>query len=703
MKALWTLPMLAALMALPARAELVDQNGEGCRPPECGGGDFDFPDLPRDDDDDVAVKFGATMDQPLLVVRGDFDGDGLRDTVQGFPDASGGAGRVDVFWGTAGFKVAWPTVLSAVKDPLTHLASGHLGAALAVDDFNDDGFDDLAIGAPHTDLSSHTNAGNVVVIYGCGAPACQAVTSTGAGAAAVASALDPSLGPGALRIFPSPRVDFGRFGKSLAAGDFDNDGYDDLAIGAPGDTVRTATGAGSVTIIHGGPSGLDLNTRQLIHQDLLPAGASRAEADDHFGAALGAARLDPDDYEDLVVGVPDEDWGVEVNPGEVDVFWGGATGISASRYVSFRHKLAMAGANRSGDRLGYDLRALNPTFVFPGRVVFGLAEAALCSGSGGYLRVTELRSAAPVVHLHCAVDITHPASVQGDGALPEIPVKFIVIANIATSPRNPGRLPTAGWSGADPITGAAISGADYFRAQVDLLNQQVRAEDGNPVCDGKDCLRFTYRSHVYYSRSMFDRSGVNVCPMLHAISDPLHNIIGEDARAITDDCNGKTCPLGPDGSRFKQFSDFAEEAVDECSLLTDEDALNIIIYDVCGWTLGSLDCANSKGGRGRKNQSHPYAFLDYDRTLLPRNPATAAPQAAEEHEAGHAFGLNHACDPGSGNTTHIMQSASGCGVTGGNRNLGFASSARNDVNGTSVVEVDMLIQTAREHVKAWQR
>ena len=182
-------------------------------------------------------------------------------------------------------------------------------------------------------------------------------------------------------------VDFGRFGKSVAAGDFDGDGYDDLAIGAPGDTVDAKPGAGSVTIIYGSSTGLDLTTRQRIHQDLLPAGASPAEAGDHFGAALKAAKLNTDGYTDLVVGVPDEDYGVETSAGEVNVFWGARDRLSASRYVRFRHTSAMAGAGVGGDRLGYDLRAFNSVGALSGTIFVGLAEAASCGGRKGFLAV----------------------------------------------------------------------------------------------------------------------------------------------------------------------------------------------------------------------------------------------------------------------------------------------------------------------------
>ena len=43
---------------------------------------------------------------PVPVVHGDFDNDGYTDAAQGFPDASDGAGRVDVFWGNPAARVA---------------------------------------------------------------------------------------------------------------------------------------------------------------------------------------------------------------------------------------------------------------------------------------------------------------------------------------------------------------------------------------------------------------------------------------------------------------------------------------------------------------------------------------------------------------------------------------------------------------------
>ena len=664
-----------------------------------------------------------SMDQPLLVVTGDFDGDGLSDKVQGFPEASDAAGRVDVYWGAAAFKVAWPTVLSAIKSPRTRLASGRLGEALAVGDFNGDRLDDLAIGAPHADSTGgpilHTHSGSVVVIYGCSPPACQSVQSSGAGSPAGGSALDPTIAAGALRITASQAVSFGRFGKSLAAGDFDDDGYDDLAIGAPGDTVDGTLKAGSVTIIRGSSSGLDLADRTVLHQNDLPAGASPAEAEDHFGSALSAARLDLDDDDDLVVGVPDEDYGDEVSPGEVNVFWGGADGLTPSSYVSFRH------THRYGRR-GQKQRSpgIRSSSVRLHRRPDGQTHSRAGSSSASPRRrrakATTALSASPGLgprhpeaNLECSVDISATGSVAGDGALPEIPVNFIVIANWTTFPRNLLWQPTTTWTGPDPITGQQISGADFFKAEIDLLNQQLRADDGSPVCDGKDCLRLAYRSHTYYSSSMFETAGKNVCPKLHAIAEPLRNQIDESSLAITENCTATTCPRtsGAFSSRYAAFSDFANAAVDECSLLTDDEALNVIIYDVCGRKAGEdgkentddddFDCVDFRNGRARTNDGHPYMFLDYERALKPRTPATLDPSAAEEHEAGHAFGIHHACDPDGSANTHVMESSKDCNrpsTTPNPRNSGFATLPRNDDDGHVVLEVGKLVETAREHV-----
>jgi len=71
-----------------------------------------------------------------------------------------------------------------------------------------------------------------------------------------------------------------RFGPAVANGDFDGDGFADLAIGSPGEDLKTL-GAGAVAILYGGPAGVGTRRDRTIHE---PSSAQRHG--DHFGAAL---------------------------------------------------------------------------------------------------------------------------------------------------------------------------------------------------------------------------------------------------------------------------------------------------------------------------------------------------------------------------------------------------------------------------------
>lgn len=108
-------------------------------------------------------------------------------------------------------------------------------------DFNGDGYQDLAIGAQGGTVGGLRGAGYVTVLYGSKKgldPARgEVVTQAGDGVPD-----DPEEGDG--------------FGHSVAAGDFNGDGFADLAIGATGESIEGNSSPGSVTVLFGGTEGL---------------------------------------------------------------------------------------------------------------------------------------------------------------------------------------------------------------------------------------------------------------------------------------------------------------------------------------------------------------------------------------------------------------------------------------------------------------
>ena len=83
-----------------------------------------------------------------------------------------------------------------------------------------------------------------------------------------------------------------RFAASLAAADFDHDGFADLAAGAPFETVGTIPEAGAVSVLYGSAGGLSRAGGQLFTQNS-PGLGSSAEPLDNFGLTLTAGTMGP--------------------------------------------------------------------------------------------------------------------------------------------------------------------------------------------------------------------------------------------------------------------------------------------------------------------------------------------------------------------------------------------------------------------------
>ncbi len=114
-------------------------------------------------------------------------------------------------------------------------------------------------------------------------------------------------------------------GTSVAGrGDLNGDGYDDIAIGAPG-YDGAYTDGGAVHVYYGSAAGLSPSPSLTLD------GAVRSS--DAFGSTLEMrCDFDSDGYADLAVGAPhaDDDEGADDDVGTVFVYWGSSTGIDES-------------------------------------------------------------------------------------------------------------------------------------------------------------------------------------------------------------------------------------------------------------------------------------------------------------------------------------------------------------------------------------
>ncbi|MEO2019974.1 MAG: hypothetical protein ABGZ53_37040 [Fuerstiella sp.] len=179
-------------------------------------------------------------------------------------------------------------------------------------DFNGDGYDDLAIGAPQENIGLIANAGSVNVIYG---------TYTG-----LINSNNTIWHQDQSTIIGRAEAN-DRFGSALAAGDFNNDGFLDLAIGVPGEAIRDARNAGSVNVLYGSVNGIQSSNNQLFHQDS-PGIADIPERFDRFGAALTTGDFNNDGFQDLAIGVPGENLDSLSDAGAVQILFGAADGLT---------------------------------------------------------------------------------------------------------------------------------------------------------------------------------------------------------------------------------------------------------------------------------------------------------------------------------------------------------------------------------------
>ncbi len=265
------------------------------------------------DDEEANDRFGAAL------ATGDFDGDGWIDLAIGSPHedvAQFDDGAVTILHGSS-------SGLSAVEagfltDPFPSVEdSAQFGFALAAGNLDNDGDDELAVGAPKTNVIGFSDAGQVTVYFG--------------DQAGLSNLLVVSLFQGS-EIYGEPIEGWpgetNLFGNALACGNFNGDAFEDLVIAAPWDDEAGPALSGAVHVLHGSPTGPTGIDDQIWHGDSLGLPVT-ADAMSWFGHAVGAGDLDGDGIDDLAVGIPLQDGPSAPHAGGVVTMLGGAGGLTA--------------------------------------------------------------------------------------------------------------------------------------------------------------------------------------------------------------------------------------------------------------------------------------------------------------------------------------------------------------------------------------
>jgi hypothetical protein len=302
--------------------------------------------------------FGNTM------AVGNFNGDGYMDLAIGTP-YDNGWGSVTVLWGTSGGLVVTAhqyitqTLLSINGGDELSEAGDSFGGALCAGDFDGDGFDDLAISAQFEKFGSGVgaipNAGMMSVVYG--------------------SELGLDLERREFWHQDTPGLEGSveandTFGGACAAGDFNNDGRDDLAIGITGEN----TNAGEVQLLYGGSGGISTSGDKLLRQGETPVGQSviiglegtsmitdHAEPRDNerFGYVLAVGKFDGDAYDDLVIGVPFDEFAQGISliiAGGFHIAFGSSSGIAEANNLYFNEgTVGFPDSWEASDQLGISL------------------------------------------------------------------------------------------------------------------------------------------------------------------------------------------------------------------------------------------------------------------------------------------------------------------------------------------------------------
>lgn len=284
----------------------------------------------------------------------DFDGDGRSDLAVGVPGDNNGRGAVSVSYMANDFITDTVYLLRSLTVPGASAAGQRLGSSLACGDFDGDSYADLAIGIP----GENQDRGAIVVMYG---------SATG-----LFNKFGTYFNQNAIAGQSAEKGD--RFGEALAAGDFNGDGKEDLAIGVPGEDVASGQSspslplpkddikdAGMVHVLFGFSGGLMVPAQTFSP---VTPGACCVKGSAHYGAALAVGDFDEDGIADLAIGAPYSDVGTPKKTvraaGAVHLLRGQAlVGLALAGQAHFDQSVLGATTPRYSELFGFSLAVGN--------------------------------------------------------------------------------------------------------------------------------------------------------------------------------------------------------------------------------------------------------------------------------------------------------------------------------------------------------
>jgi D-alanyl-D-alanine carboxypeptidase len=244
---------------------------------------------------------------------GDFDGDGFEDLAAGAPDD--GQDVVQSFEGAL-------TINYGSVHGLTHERSQYV----TIGDISDD---DARFASA---LAAGDFDGDGFDDLAVGVPELDYLGTTGAGAVFVYRGSSTGLIPSAPEVYTLADLGltpgaFENWGVTLTTGDFDGNGRDDLAAAAP-----NRVPGGLVTVIFGTPGGLDPSIAYTVSANDLGSFNSTGQ---RFGEALAAGHVRGGGEDDLVIGSPGESVDGVYENGRIYVIPGSAGGMDPSDFVFY--------------------------------------------------------------------------------------------------------------------------------------------------------------------------------------------------------------------------------------------------------------------------------------------------------------------------------------------------------------------------------